>query len=115
MSLRVLHWFRRDFRVRDNAGLFAAATEARGAGGEVAGVFVFDPRWWEAPAGKLSAFQAKFWIESLRELHAALGARGIPLTFSTSTTPADAVIDHARRIGAGVITYNKDYEPAQIA
>jgi deoxyribodipyrimidine photo-lyase len=109
----ILHWFRRDFRVRDNAALFAAAQEA-GPGGSVTGIFIIDARWWMAGEQKLGAHQAAFWLASLAELRASLESRGIQLILRTSSDPVAAILQLARQIGAGAITCNKEYEPAQI-
>jgi deoxyribodipyrimidine photo-lyase len=109
-----IHWFRRDFRLRDNTGLHAAATLA-GSGGHVAGAFIIDPRWWLAKHQKLGIFQARFWLESLRELQAALAGRGIPLIVRASSDPVAELLRLAQAIRAEGITYNKEYEPDQIA
>lgn len=110
----VLHWFRRDFRVHDNTALLAAAHEA-GPHGSVTGVFVIDERWWPADAGKLGPFQAKFWLDSLAELRASLEPFHIPLLFRTSRDPVEALLALARDLPADAITFNKEYEPDQIA
>lgn len=109
----ILHWFRRDFRVRDNTALFAAAQEA-GANGAVTGIFVIDPRWWQAGAQKLGAHQAAFWLASLAELRTSLESRGIQLLLRTHSDPVAAILQLARQTGASAITCNKEYEPAQI-
>lgn len=105
-----LHWFRRDLRVRDNNALYDACAGHNA----VAGIFVIDPRWLGDP-GKLGAFQAAFLLESLRELSAALAQRNIPLLIRRDTDPVRAVLQAAQQIGADTITYNRDYEPAQVA
>ena len=105
-----VHWFRRDFRMRDNTGLFAAA-DAHDA---VVGVCVIDPRWF-GNRERMGPFQVKFWLESLRELRIALAARGIPLVIRQSADPVAAVLAVAREASAEAITYNKEYEPQQIA
>jgi deoxyribodipyrimidine photo-lyase len=109
----VLHWFRRDFRAFDNTGLLGAA-DAAGRDGRVAGVFIIDPRWWDARKGKLGAHQAEFWLASVAELQRTLAPRHIQLIIRTSSDPVAAVIAAAEEIGAGIVTYNKEYEPAQI-
>lgn len=105
-----LHWFRRDLRARDNTALFTAAAEAD----SLAGIFVIDPRWFGNP-GKTGPHQAAFWLASLRELSETLHGRGIPLIIARSADPVAAVLAAARQINATRITYNKDYEPDQIA
>ncbi|MGN6367576.1 MAG: deoxyribodipyrimidine photo-lyase, partial [Phycisphaerae bacterium] len=105
-----VHWFRRDFRVRDNTGLLAAARE----GEAVVGVFVIDPRWMRAEAGKVGGFQMKFWLESLRELETAREGRNIPLVVRTGRDPVKVVMDLVREVGAEMVTFNKEYEPDQM-
>src|SRR5690242_1650740 len=99
----VVHWFRRDLRVRDNTALIAAAREA-GPGGMVTGIFVIDTRWWKAEAGKLGAFQARFWLESLAELRETMGKLNMPLVVRVASDPVAEIIKLARAMKAGVIT-----------
>jgi len=105
-----LHWFRRDFRVRDNTALHAACAAAD----RVAGIFVIDPRWLGNPE-KMGAHQATFWLEALRELARNLAARNVPLALRTNRDPVAEILAAAQEIGATTITYNKEYEPEQVA
>jgi deoxyribodipyrimidine photo-lyase len=107
----LLHWFRRDLRVRDNVGLATACAEA-GRDGAVAGVFVVDPRWWHADARKLGPWQAAFWFQSLRELRPTLRERNVPLVIRLGD-PVKEIITLAKALGADTVTHNKEYEPAQ--
>jgi deoxyribodipyrimidine photo-lyase len=106
-----VHWFRRDFRVQDNVGLTAAARDAEG----VVGVFVIDPRWFGGQTGKMGAHQATFWLESLRELEGALNERGMALVVRTDRDPVRALLRVAKECGGTAITFNREYEPAQLA
>ncbi len=106
-----IHWFRRDFRIRDNLGLITAARDADA----VIGVFVIDPRWFGPNTGKIGPHQAKFWLDSLLELEHALAARNIRLVIRTHSDPVNAVLNIAREAGAATITFNKEYEPQQMA
>ena len=107
-----IHWFRRDFRVRDNTALHAAAAEHDA----VVGVFVLDPRWFGPAMGTIGPHQAAYWLDSVRELVASLLPLNIPLAFRTSADPVATVLRIAQHeLGAETITYNKEYEPAQIA
>ncbi|WNL41969.1 FAD-binding domain-containing protein [Halomonas sp. PAMB 3264] len=65
-------WFKRDLRVHDHAPLTLAA-EA----GWVLPVFAIEPGQWQAPDSALRHWQ--FAADSLVDLQAALGARGLPL------------------------------------
>ncbi len=107
----VLHWFRRDFRVRDNTALAAACR----SGDSVVAVFCIDTRWFTASTGKTGAYQAAFWLKSLRELSAALVDLNIPLKILTTANPVQAILSLAKRLNVRTITLNKEYEPAQIA
>lgn len=105
-----IHWFRRDFRVRDNTALFTAASEHDA----VVGAFIVDPRWLGNP-DKTGPHQTKFWLESLRELQTSLAKLNIPLIIRTDRNPVRALLAIARDVDATTITYNKEYEPDQIA
>ncbi|MEJ5222689.1 MAG: deoxyribodipyrimidine photo-lyase, partial [Tepidiforma sp.] len=88
-------WFRRDLRLHDHPAL-AAAIEA----GPVAPLFVLDPalvrgRW-------ASANRTAFLLASLRELDAALRARGARLHVRIGR-PADEVPRFARDVGASAV------------
>jgi deoxyribodipyrimidine photo-lyase len=107
----ILHWFRRDLRVRDNIALAAACARA-GADGSVTGIFVMDPRWWVPEARQLGPWQAAFWLESLRELEADLSGRNIRLAVRRGD-PVAEILDVARELRADAVTLNKEYEPAQ--
>ena len=106
-----VHWFRRDLRIRDNTGLQLAARRAD----SVVGVFVIDERWFPAATEKTGAFQATFWLNSLRELAASLQQHKIPLRILRSSDPVRAILDLAKEARADLITFNKDYEPKQLA
>lgn len=107
----VLHWFRQDFRARDNVALAAACR----MGDSVVGVFCIDTRWFPAAAEKTGAFQATFWLESLRELSTTLGKLNIPLKIISTDDPVHAILNLAQKINAPAITFNKQYEPDQMA
>ena len=106
-----LHWFRRDFRVHDNTALAAAARLADA----VVGVFVVDTRWFPCAAGCMGPFQAHFWLAALTELRQALLDLNIPLRIVSAADPAAALVALATELQAGGITFNKDYEPRQLA
>ncbi len=106
-----IHWFRRDLRISDNSALQLAARRGDG----VVGVFVIDDRWFPAHTGKMGAFQAQFWLESLRALSAELERHHVPLRIVRSSDPVKAVVDLAHKVGATLITFNKDYDPDQLA
>ena len=106
-----LHWFRRDLRLRDNAGLYAACQ----AGDAVAGIFVIDKRWFAADSNKIGPFQASFWLEAVAELARTLARHNINLHVLSAGDPVKAVVEFAQKLDVAGITFNKDYEPMQIA
>jgi len=108
--MTALHWFRRDLRIRDNTALFAAAA----AHDAVVAAFVVDPRWFGNPV-RTGPHQAAFWLAALVELRESLAARNIALVVRTSADPVAALLAIAQAAKADTITFNKDYEPAQIA
>lgn len=82
-------WFRRDLRVHDHAPLLAAAA----SGAPVLPLYIFDPLYWSQP--EISRRQFDFLLESLRELDAALAARGSRLVVRTG--PAAEVLAAVHR------------------
>ena len=70
-------WFKRDLRVHDHAPLLAAAA----SGAPVLPLYIFEPGYWAQP--EHSRRQFDFLIDSLRELDAALEARGSRLVVRT--------------------------------
>ena len=94
-------WFKRDLRVHDHAPLLAAAA----SGAPVLPLYIFEPGYWAQP--EHSRRQFDFLIDSLRELDAALEARGSRLVVRTghATDVLSAPGRHARqscRPGAAV-------------
>lgn len=105
---RVLHWFRRDLRVRDNTALIEAA---RIADGGVVGVFVVSPAEWRAHDE--AAVKVDFWVRCLRELERSLKGLRIPLVVVHAKTAADVpvvLVETARRTGCDAISFNAEYE-----
>ncbi len=107
----VIHWFRRDFRVADNTALAAAGR----LGDAMLGVVVLDTRWFPASAAKTGAFQAAFWLAAIADLRQSLAGLNIPLRIMQTDDPVAALLSLAREVRAGAITFNKEYEPAQMA
>ena len=71
--MNVLVWYKRDLRVHDHPALCMAATM-----GAVLPVYIVEPAYWALP--DTSARQWEFTAECLKDLQAALGALGAPLT-----------------------------------
>ncbi len=105
----ILHWFRRDLRLEDNAALAAACRNDN----PVIGVFCCDRRWFSAQTGQLGVHQASFWLTSLSELSLGLAHLNIPLKFRVTEDPVQTLLALASEFKASSIVFNKEYEPAQ--
>ena len=70
-------WFKRDLRVHDHAALLAAVA----SGAPIVPLYIFEPGYWAQP--EHSRRQFDFVIDTLRELDAALEARGSRLVVRT--------------------------------
>lgn len=103
--MQIIHWFRRDLRLRDNPALSAAA---RDAGGSVIPVFILDDALLASP--RTAAARVVFLLESLRELDAQLRERGSRLIIRRGR-PAEVLPELAATAGAGALYYNRDYTP----
>ncbi|MEO0549987.1 MAG: deoxyribodipyrimidine photo-lyase [Pseudomonadota bacterium] len=88
--------FTHDLRVHDNAALSAACRAAERDGGQVLPLYLFDPALWQTE--QASARQFDFLLECLRDLNAALEARGSALQVEIGN-PEDVLRDLHRRKG----------------
>jgi len=106
---RWLFWHRRDLRLADNLGLAAAAA----ATPAVTGVFVLDPAIFEAHDGHPPMAPARRWFlaESLAELAQRWRAAGSRLLI-VQGDPAQLLPRLAAQLGASVVAWNRDVEPA---
>jgi len=106
---RWLFWHRRDLRLADNRGLAAAAR----ATPAVTGVFVLDPAILGAARGHAPMAPARLWFlaESLVELAASWRAAGSRLLILQGD-PAALLPGLAQQLGASVVAWNRDVEPA---
>lgn len=104
----IIHWFRRDLRLSDNAALAAAAHDA---GGAVLLVYILDDtilfgRW-------ASGARTAFLLDNLRALDAALRERGGRLILRRGK-PLDELLKLAHESGARGVYWNRDYTPYAI-
>ena len=102
--MRVIHWFRSDLRLEDNAGLAAACRRA----GELVPVFVLDDtlvrRHREAHP------RLRFLASCLRELTRALEASGSRLVVLRGA-PDRCLPQFVHACKGSLVTWNRDYGP----
>lgn len=105
---RVIHWFRRDLRLGDNAALTAAA---HASGGAVLPVFILD----EAILfGRFASPGRTAWLlANLRALDEALRAQGMRLILRRGD-PLRELLALARESGVAGVYWNRDYTPYAI-
>ena len=104
-----LHWFRRDLRDDDNAGLYHALASAR----RVHCAFVFDREILDRLPTRADR-RVEFIHASVAELRASLHAKGGGLIVLHDAARA-AIPALARRLGVDAVFANGDYEPEAIA
>ena len=102
---RCLFWHRRDLRLGDNLGLAAAAAVTPA----LTGVVVLDPL--ELEAGDQAPSRLWFRRESLDELARAWRQAGSRLLVLQGS-PLEVLPELAELIGAGLVVWNRDVEPA---
>ena len=108
---RTLVWFRSDLRIEDNAALKTASER-----GEVLGVFTIVPAQWERH--DWGENKVAFALASVRELHARLAEKGIPLQVLECQLFTDAVpsvLELAEKNQCDAIYYNEEYEVNELA
>ncbi|WP_066411720.1 cryptochrome/photolyase family protein [Halorubrum aethiopicum] len=103
-----LFWHRRDPRLRDNAGLAAAAAAADARSDRVVPVFAYDAELLET----VGARRRTFLLRTAAALQRRYRERGSDLVVR-SGDPAAVLPDLAEEYGAGRVTYNEHYRPAR--
>ncbi|MFN3374132.1 MAG: deoxyribodipyrimidine photo-lyase, partial [Chloroflexus sp.] len=101
----LIHWFRRDLRLRDNTALLAAAAQS---GGAVIPVFIFDDAIIRGRFA--SPARTQFLLDSLAALDAELRGLGLHLVLRRGE-PLPILLDLLRTTGAQGVTWNRDYTP----
>lgn len=77
----IIHWFKRDLRIRDNTGLSKAAALAKEKGVGVIGVWIMSPQDWEAHL--VSPPKCDFELRSVDTMKKELDELDIPLHVET--------------------------------
>jgi deoxyribodipyrimidine photo-lyase len=105
----VLFWFRRDLRLKDNAGLYRALK----SGHEVRPIFIFDRDILDALPSQ-NDFRLPFLLEQVKELQRELREKGSDLEVYTGN-PVQIFTQLLRSDLIQAVYTNHDYEPKAIA
>ncbi|KAF2469099.1 deoxyribodipyrimidine photo-lyase [Lindgomyces ingoldianus] len=111
----VVHWFKRDLRVRDNTGLSLAAATAKEKGVGVIGVWILSPQDWEAHL--VSPAKCDFEIRSVDVLRKELAELSIPLWIEVVEKRKDIpwrLTALAQKWGVKNVYCNLEYEPDEL-
>ncbi|KAF1979041.1 hypothetical protein BU23DRAFT_586793 [Bimuria novae-zelandiae CBS 107.79] len=111
----VIHWFKRDLRVRDNTGLSKAGELAKVKGVGVIGVWIMSPQDWEAHL--VSPAKCDFELRSVELLQKELAELDIPLYIETVTPRKNVpkrLLAMAKEWGVNNIFCNLEYEPDEL-
>lgn len=100
----VLHWFRRDLRVSDNAALQEAARRAE----TVVPVFIMEDALRTGP--DVGPARLAFLLRSVASLRKNLAELGYPLVIRQGRSP-EVLPQLCRELGAQAVFANKRYEP----
>ncbi|CAI6337839.1 unnamed protein product [Periconia digitata] len=108
----VVHWFKRDLRIRDNTSLSRASTLAKQKGGGVVALWIMSPEDWEAHL--VSPAKCDFEVRSVESLKEELMRDfGIPLHTVEVPRRKDVVgrvLGLAREWGSRNVFCNLEYE-----
>lgn len=103
----VLHWFRRDLRVHDNAALKFALDESQRQGLSLLPVFIFEDYLYNRSV--CSPVRARFAVETVETLARTLKKQSLTLRISrgSSTKIIPAIVQAAR---AKLVTFEREYD-----
>lgn len=111
----VVHWFKRDLRVRDNTGLSLAAQLAKERGIGVIGIWIMSPQDWEAHL--VSPVKCDFELRSVKVLQQELAELDIPLHIEVvekrKEVPA-RLVKLCKEWRAKNVFCNLEYEPDEL-
>jgi deoxyribodipyrimidine photo-lyase len=111
----VIHWFKRDLRIRDNTGLSNAAELAKSKGVGVIGVWIMSPQDWEAHL--VSPAKCDFELRSVQLLQKELGELDIPLYIETIPNRKNVtgrLVELAQEWNVKNVFCNLEYEPDEL-
>lgn len=111
----VIHWFKRDLRIRDNTGLSKAAELAKAMGVGVIGVWIMSPQDWQAHL--VSPAKCDFELRSVELLQKELAELDVPLyveTVSSRKTIPARLVELAGEWGAKNLFCNLEFEPDEL-
>lgn len=111
----VIHWFKRDLRVRDNTGLSKASQLAKSKGVGVIAVWLMSPQDWEAHL--VSPAKCDFELRSVALLKKELDDLDIPLYIETVDVRKEVpkrLLALAKEWDVKNIFCNLEYEPDEL-
>ncbi|KAH7377408.1 deoxyribodipyrimidine photo-lyase [Pyrenochaeta sp. MPI-SDFR-AT-0127] len=111
----VIHWFKRDLRVRDNTSLSKAAELAKEQGIGVIGVWIMSPQDWEAHL--VSPAKCDFEIRSVELLKKELEELDMPLYIETVEKRKNVpkrLVELAQEWHVTNVFCNLEYEPDEL-
>jgi len=111
----VVHWFKRDMRIRDNTGLSKAAELAKERGVGVIGVWFMSPQDWEAHL--VSPPKCDFELRSVELLKKELEELDIPLYIETIPERKNVtkrLVELALEWNVKNVFCNLEYEPDEL-
>jgi deoxyribodipyrimidine photo-lyase len=111
----VVHWFKRDLRVRDNTGLSEAAKLAKDLGVGVIGLWIMSPQDWEAHL--VSPAKCDFEIRSIEVMKRDLAELDIPLHIEVVEKRRNVpkrIVELAQQWNVKNLFCNLEYEPDEL-
>jgi deoxyribodipyrimidine photo-lyase len=111
----VIHWFKRDLRIRDNTGLSEAAALAKQKGVGVVGIWIMSPQDWEAHL--VSPAKCDFELRSVELMRNELDELDIPLHIETIPNRKNVtkrLVELAQEWNVKNVFCNLEYEPDEL-